>query len=197
MLFAQQPFGMSAEERDWLAFWSDILGVVGFVLSLITIGIAVFVERKIAAAKVEAKRAIDAAKVEAKAAVETALADAKRFIVSVTRHHAVRELSAARLSMELAREACRSKQWVRALGHLDAATAVLLSLINSQGIETAWRDSLREALDGGRAVGKVVRGRAPKGGPLTDEQLDTLDDTIQRIQAVEARFINPSLESSP
>lgn len=196
MLFAQQYLGIETGTRDVLAFWSDVLGVLGFFFAVGGAVIAWLVNRKMDRVKAEAKEAVDLAKREAKETVQNALDEAKRFIGMVARSQIQRELGAATRMLELALEAVRSQQWVRAEGHLGGAVSLLIRLVSASRIEDAMLDSLRMALDNTRLLAGWMRGRTERSGNLSAERIAVFDDTISRVVAVEAWFARPATEDS-
>lgn len=194
MLFAQQYLGIEAGTRDVLAFWSDALGVVGFFFAVCGAVIAWLVNRKVDRVKAEAREAVDSAKREAKEAVQSALDAAKRYIGIVARSQIQRELGSATRMLELALEAVRSQQWVRAEGHLGGAVSLLIRLVSASRLEDAMLDSLRMALDNTRLLAGWMRGRTERSGNLSGERISLFDDTISRVVAVEAWFARPVSE---
>ena len=196
MLFAQQYLGIATETRDGFAFWSDALGIAAFFASAVGLVVGLIVNQRVKRAKEEAKEAVDSAKREAQAAVQKALDEAKRLIGLVARSQIQRELGAATRTLELALEAVRSQQWVRAEGHLGGAVSLLIRLIAAARIEDAMLDSLRTALDNTRMLTGLMRGRTDKNGNLSAERMAVFDDTISRVLAVEAWFAHLELEGS-
>ena len=115
LIFAQTP-ALVSEWRDQLALWSDILGVLGFVISVVGLVFGMLINKQVNEAREEAKKSIELA-----ANLRT------------RSEHAV-----LTQCLNLAREAARGKSWQRLLGHLDAAKALYMaarrSALNSSSI---------------------------------------------------------------
>jgi hypothetical protein len=168
MIFAEYTSPPPREWRDILAFWSDVLGVLGFFLALFGVGVALFIERKIRQAKAEAE-----AKIEGMARLQFE-----------------RESYEVRRWLELARESCRTKDWLRAGIQFDGAVGVLIRLVSTADFSEDIRDAAQSGIDNLRMLVESVRGRKKKDGPLADDKLSILDDTIRSTIRMEAWLAN-------
>ena len=166
MIFAEYVPPPPSEARDLLAWWSDVLGIAGFVLTIVGLWIALFIKREVSRAKREARTRI------------AGLLQSQREL----------ELIETRRFLELSREACGSKRWVRAEVYFDAAEPMLTRLLSATPSTDDETKVLQIALDNIRLLNDAVRGRLVKNGPLSQTQMRHLGDTIHAMIRVEARL---------
>lgn len=163
MIFGDAP--QPSEARELLAWWSDILGIVGFFVSVAGVAVALIVRQQVRQARREATGAI------------------ALFLWQST----LRDIGFARQAVLLAREACRGKQWMRAHGHFDIAIDFVTRLLGDSNHRQADWGDLPKTLDNLRALSEVVGTRISESN-LSGDRLALLDEEIRKLTLVEVAF---------
>ena len=162
LIFAQTP-ALTPEWRDQLALWSDILGVFGFVISVVGLLVGLWINRQVKEAREEARRML------ARVAIARQQAD-------------VAILSRA---MTLAREASRATEWVRTQAHLDAAAEWAVRIVNAEVLPTETLEKLETALESIRDLKRIASDRRGTSRLSKDRQ-QLFDSIIEAVTAVES-----------
>ncbi len=163
VLFAEVP--PPSEAREMLAWWSDILGVFGFFVSVAGFGVALVVRQQVRKARKEAAEAIDL----------------------LLWQSTLKDIVSARQAVLLARESCRGKQWSRAHGHFDVAIDFVTRLLGDpmrRGRD--WGDMPR-MLDNLRALAEIVQNRTTESN-LAADRLALIDEEIRKLTMLEVAF---------
>jgi len=165
MLIAAEDPASTPAWRDQLALWSDILGVVGFLISIAGLAVGLWVNKQVREARDEAKRVVMQAEI--------------RRLQS--------ELAMLCQSLYLAREAGRGKVWMRMLGHIDVATDWATRLVNRERISASEQQELALLVDNLSELGRVLLKRKTESH-LSQDRLDLLDQTIRLATGLDARM---------
>lgn len=151
-----------SEARDLLAWWSDLLGVIGFFVSLAGFAVALVVRQQVRQARREAANALEL------------------FLQQQT----LRDILFARQAVLLAREACRGKQWAKAHGHFDVGIEFTTRLYLDIKIPEIERSELQAILDNLRHLSSAVFSRKSESN-LSSDRMEMLDSLIQKMTNLE------------
>ncbi len=160
MIFGEVP--PPSESRELLAWWSDILGVLGFFVSVAGFAVAVIVRQQVRQARKEAVNAI----------------------ALYLRQQTLRDLTSLHQTVLLARDACRSKQWQRAHGYFDAAIEWMTRMVSDQQISVEERGELPAVLHQLRWLAGIVSNRKVDKNLATDRHA-ALDRIIAKVVNLE------------
>ncbi len=167
MIFGEVP--PPSESREMLAWWSDILGVLGFFVALAGFGVALIVRQQVRQARSEAAAAIEF------------------FVWQST----LKDIVSARQAVLLARESCRGKQWLRAHGHFDIAIDFVTRLLGDPARRGQDWGDMTKTLDNLRALAEIVQNRTTENN-LAADRFALIDEEIRKLTMLEVAFRHKS-----
>lgn len=170
MIFGEVP--PPSEARELLAWWSDILGVLGFFVSVAGFAVAVIVRRQVREVKEQARKS------QRLIALGQFAADAIH----------------AKQSLELGREACLAKKWDRAKTHFDIAIGLLVRLSAMSNFPEELRPQLVERAVEIRDCSKWMVNRTTQQANLSAGRQAILDRLIERLVELDSKIRNAVLE---
>jgi hypothetical protein len=163
LMYAQAP-APTPEWRDQLALWSDVLGVLGFVISVGGLLVGLWINKQVKQAREEAKISIQ-------------LAENLR---SRSEHGLLTQC------LHMAREAARGKSWQRLLGHLDSAHDWATKLVNRDRIEKTEEAEYARLVEWIDTLRPILQTRKTESN-LSQERLDLLDQMIMLSTTLEVK----------
>lgn len=176
MIFADHSPEHVPAWRESLALWSDILGVLAFLFSVLGFGVSLWINNRIKKAKNDARLLIEGI---GKKLLQQELVDAKQNLV-------------------LAKEHCLTSAWTRAEIHLDIAIDRLTRQLQHLQPDDSERQKLWVGTDDVRVLRDEVRSqKREKQGSVSPQKLKLLDSLIRLVIECEGRSKSSFWENKP
>lgn len=170
MTFGEAP--QPSEAREMLAWWSDLLGVFGFFVSVAGFAVALVVRKQVREVKEQARKS-------------HRLVALGQFAADVVH---------SKQSLELGREACFARKWDRAKTHFDIAIGLLVRLSAMSDFPADLKPHLLERAEDVRVCSKWMVNRTTQQGNLSAGRQMSLDRVIEKLVELDSNIRNAVLE---
>jgi hypothetical protein len=167
---------------------ANITSIVGLAVSILGFIVTIWTV-------IDARQQIKDAADRAEKAIAKAGAEARRAVAGIATQLRSADCAALRRAIEDLRQAALDRKWPRTIVRCQESRPVVLRLAQDSNMTEEEASKLRGAADDLRLVQRFIESTRPsaQSGSLEDSHLETLDNMIDLLSKLQARFHHESL----